>query len=136
MNDDQEPNAAVEIHDSTLARIESSGDDLVAVVDAYIHRSAGRPGVDRGTGWSQPVHFRFRKGTVTGSVATIPIELLDGRLVLSGATLSNVIPMPLSHMGPCRLELESWNDVRVIIEGEGVTSDFAGPPVYVEEFNP
>lgn len=52
MNDDQELNAAVEIHDSTLARIESSGDDVVGVIDAYIHRSAARPGVDRRTGWS------------------------------------------------------------------------------------
>lgn len=72
---------------------------------------------------------------VTGSVATVPMKLLDGRLVLSGATLSNVIPMPLSYVGLSRLEIESWNEVRVVIEGEGVTIDFAGPPVYVEEFN-
>jgi hypothetical protein len=44
MKDPIEPNAAFEIHDSTLERIESDGDDLVAFVDAYVHRSVGRVG--------------------------------------------------------------------------------------------
>jgi hypothetical protein len=54
-----EDNAAVEIHDSTLERIEHEGDDIVAVFSAYVHRSAGRPGIDAGSGWSQALHLRF-----------------------------------------------------------------------------
>jgi hypothetical protein len=136
MKDESDPNAAVEIHDSTLRQIESGGDDVVAVIDAYVHRSAGHPGVDAGTGWSQSLQLRFFKGKASGSVATIPMELLDGRLVLSGETFSNTIPMPLNHMGPSRIELESWNDARIIIESDGVSGHFVGPPVHVEEFEP
>jgi hypothetical protein len=134
--DDGSLNAAVEIHDSTLERVETSNGDLVVVIHAYVHRSSGRPGVDRGTGWSQLAHFRFLVGKATGSVGSIPMELLDGRMILSGRTLSNVIPMPLDHVGPSRLELESWNEVKVVIEGGGVTCRLVGPPIYLEEFKP
>jgi hypothetical protein len=136
MKDDTEPNAAVEIHDSKLERIETAGDDVIAIIDAYVHRSTGRPGVDPGTGWSQSVQLRFVRGKATGSVGSNPMELLDGRLVLSGQVLPNIIPMPLDHVGPSRVEFESWNGATIIIEGDGVTGAFGGPPVYVEEFEP
>jgi hypothetical protein len=131
-----EPNAAIEIHDSTLERIESRGNHLVAVIAAYVHRSAGRPGVDVGTDWSQPVQLRFHMGRATGSLAALPMKLLDGRLVLSKATLSNLIPMPLNHVGSTRIEFESWSEARIVIEGDGVIGAFTGPPTYVEGFEP
>jgi hypothetical protein len=136
MKDDPEPNAAVELHDSTLERIEWHAGDVIAVLHAYVHRSSGRPGVDAGTGWVQPMRMRFTEGTATGSISAIPLDILDGRLVLSGETVDNMIPMPLSHIGPSRIELESWNDANVVIEGQGVTAMFAGPAEYVEEFEP
>jgi hypothetical protein len=105
-------------------------------MDAYVHRSASRPGIDAGTGWSQPAQLRFRKGKVTGSVATIPMELLDGRLILSKEAFPNIIFMPLNHAGPSRIEFQSWNEARIVIEGDGVTGAFMGPPVYVEDFEP
>jgi hypothetical protein len=136
MRRDVESNAAIEIHDSTLERIQSSGDDVVAIFDAYVHRSAGRPGLDPGTGWTQPAELRFHKGKVIGGVGTLPMELLDGRLILSGKMVPNAIPMPLSHVGPSRIELESCNGACVVIEGDGVTGNFVGTPVYIEEFEP
>ena len=131
-----EPNVAVEIHDSTLERLEWRGCDVVAVLHAYVHRSAGRPGVDAGTGWVQPLQLHFSKAIATGSTGAIPMELLDGRLILSDETFGSSFPMPLSHVGPSKLELESGNDAKIVIEGEGVTAAFAGPPEYVEEFEP
>jgi hypothetical protein len=89
MKGETEPNAAVEIHDSTLERIEPRGPDLVAIIRAYVHRSTGRPGIDAGTGWVQTVHLHFPMATSTGSMAAIPMELLDGRLILSGKTFDN-----------------------------------------------
>lgn len=136
MSHDTEPNAAVEIHDSTLETVRPSGDDLVVVIDAYVHRSAGRPGIDRGTGWSQSLELRFLEGKASGSTVTCPVELLAGRLVLSGEVFQNLISIPLDHRGSSRLELESWNDVRIVLEGEGVTATFVGPPEYIEEFAP
>ena len=129
-------NSAIEIHDSTLQRIEVIGDEVVATFDAYVHCSPGRPGRDHGTGWSQLVQLRFAGGQTSGSVDDTPMDLLGGRLVLSGAVYRNLIPIPLVHVGLSRLELESWNEVRVAIEGQGVSCQQSGPAVYVEEFEP
>lgn len=136
MSSNKNENAALEIHDSTVERIESVDGQLIVVLDAYVHRSAGRPGVDRGTGWSQPIHLRFRGGKSVGSLPTMPLELLAGRLILGENTLTNLVPMPLDHAGPTRLELESWNDTRLIVEGDAVAGTFVGVPRYIEEFDP
>ena len=74
--------------------------------------------------------------TVAGSMGAIPMELLGGRLVVSGEVFENVVPMPLSHVGPSKIELESRNEAKIIIEGAGVTATFAGAAEYVEEFEP
>jgi hypothetical protein len=134
--DNSEHNAEVEIHDSDLERIETHGADVLVVLRAYVHRSAGRPGIDAGTGWVQPVHLHFSTATTSGNMAALPLDLLDGRLILSGETFDNCIPMPLTHVGPSRIELESWNDVKVVIEGAGLSAVFAGPPEYIEDFQP
>ena len=130
-----EDNVAVEIHDSTLERIEHDGDDLVAVFSAYVHRSAGRPGIDAGSGWSQELHLRFRRGLPSGNVEAVPMELLDGDLDVSGERFSNVIPIPLSCTGPVSIELRGWNDTRIIIRGEAVEGAFVGQARYIEEFS-
>jgi hypothetical protein len=134
MKDEVEPNAAVEIHDSTLERIERRGDGVVAVISAYVHRSAGRPGVDAGTGWSQTLELRFAQGRTNGSLEAIPMELLDGHLDVAGEKFANMIPMPLDRIGSTRLELHSWNDAKIVIEGDRVTGSLIGPARYIEEF--
>lgn len=129
-------NACVEIHDSRLVSIAPSDGDLIALVQAYVHRSEGRPGIDRGTGWTQLLCLRFRGGRATGDVDALPLELLDGHLTLSGLTLSNLLPLPLSHEGPSALTLQSWNEVQVVIEGGALHGELAGPATYIEEFEP
>lgn len=129
-----EDNAAVEIHDSSLERIESHGDSLVAVFDAYVHRSSGRPGIDDGTGWSQELRVRVRGGKVTGNVDLVPLELLDGYVELSGEKFDNIVPVPLEHDGPVRIELQSWNEWQVTIVGEGLDAHLVGSGKYIEDF--
>ena len=131
-----EDNAAVEIHDSELDCIESHSDALVAVLSAYVHRSSGRPGIDAGTGWSQTVHLRFRRGRASGNVDMIPMELLDGHLEVSGERFENVIPMPFNHVGSAKLELHGWNGMRIVIEGDSLETTFIGQARYVEQFSP
>jgi len=136
MDAHQEENAAIEIHDSTLLRIEFSGDELVAVVDVYLHRSYGRPGFDPGTGWEQQADLRFRNGRIVGSIEGLPLELLGGRLSVLGTTQENIIPLPLDVAEPSRLQLESWNGRTVVIEGDGVAATLVGAPRYLEQFEP
>ena len=47
-------NEAIELHDSDLAAVKVAGDAVILCFHpAYIHRSAGKPGIDAGTGWTQ-----------------------------------------------------------------------------------
>lgn len=131
-----EPNAAVEIHDSYLEQITSIGEDLIAVLDAYVHRSYGRPGVEAGTGWSQRLELRFTRGKFHGSLDEMPIGLAHGLLIVSGQTFDNLLPMPLDDVGPSKLELVTADSLAFTIEGDGVTAEFVGSPRYIEEFQP
>jgi len=131
---DDNANAAVEIHDSTLECITSDGDALVAVLGAYVHRSSGRPGIDAGTGWSQTVHLRFLRGRASGDEGMVPMGLLDGHLDVSGERFNNMFPMPFNRIGPTRIELQGWNGIRIVIEGEGVMAAFVGEARYIEKF--
>jgi hypothetical protein len=130
-----EDNAAVEVHDSTLERIEQCGDDLLAVLSAYVHHSPGRPGIDAGTGWVQTLHLTFRRGRATGDLHNLPMELLDGNIEVSGERFSNVIPIPLDRTGPAKIEFFGWNETQVILEGEGVNAALIGNARYVEDFS-
>ena len=64
-------NAAIEFHDSELDEIahEASG-IVVRFAPAYVHRSAGEPGVDDGMGGWQACALFFAGGKVRGGMAT------------------------------------------------------------------
>jgi hypothetical protein len=127
-------NVALELHDSTLESIEQEGNVLVARFSAYIHRSSGAPGVDAGTGWSQSVHFRVGRARVTGSPGLLPMEILGGRLIVSGRIFENVVPMPLIDAGPVCVQLRGSNSLDFIIDGEGIEANVVGPAKYLEPF--
>ncbi len=128
-----EDNAAIELHDSTLERLDMEADAVVVVLSAYVHRSAGVPGVDPGSGWSQAARIRCPGGRASAASDT-PLELAGGRLDLSGRVHDNVIPVPLSHIGSIRLELRGFRGEGMVIEGEALHADLIGEPRYVEDF--
>lgn len=127
-------NAALELHDSTLESVEHEGNVLIARFSAYIHRSSGAPGVDAGTGWSQSVHFRLGGARVKGSLGSLPMKLLGGRIVVSGRVFDNLVPIPLIDSGPVSVQLQGSNRVELVIDGEGVEANLVGPAKYVEPF--
>ena len=127
-------NVALELHDSTLESIEQEGSVLVARFSAYIHRSSGAPGVDAGTGWSQSVHFRVGRARINGSPGLLPMELLGGRLMVSGRVFDNLVPMPLIDSGPVSVELQGSDRVPFVIDGEGIEANVVGPAKYLEPF--
>src|SRR5258706_8571432 len=93
-------NVALELHDSTLESIEQEGNVLIARFSGGIHRSPGAPGVDAGTVWSQSVHFRVGRARVKGSMSSLPMKVLGGRLTVSGRGFDNVVPIPVIDSGP------------------------------------
>jgi hypothetical protein len=130
-------NRAIEIHDSQLASISiQAGEALLSFSKVYIHESAGRPGVDEGSGWVQEALLRIGDAAVKRSFSKFPADLLDGDITLGESVLKNEIPIPLSHNGTVELRLESWNDEVVLISGGRAQLELVGEPKYIEEFRP
>jgi hypothetical protein len=97
-------NSEVEIHDSTLASITPDGRDLVlCLAPAYVHRSAGRPGIDQGSGWLQDIDLVISEAVVESSPSGFPVNLSDGSFSDGEVRWDNSIPLPLAVWGTgCR----------------------------------
>jgi len=127
-------NRAIEIHDSTLESISvRNGDATLHFSSVYIHQSAGKPGVDAGTGWVQKAALRIRQGIIKGLLSELPCNLLDGQLKLGILLLNNEIPIPLNYTGDVELRLEYRGEI-VVVTGASAELDLIGDPEYVEEF--
>ena len=130
----RQENAAIELHDSKLERIERRGDDLVVILGAYVHRPSGRPGIDAGSGWKQEAHLVVRRGRAADNTSGLPVRLADGHIQVSGETLDNMIPVPFELSGPSHLQLHTAEGHTLVIDGEGVTASLIGDPKYIEEY--
>jgi hypothetical protein len=130
------PNSAVEIHDSILNDLSIGDRDAVLNFSkVFIHQSAGRPLIDAGSVWVQSARLIISDAVVLGSFSDLPRGLLDGSIKMSGETLSNEIPIPLSYTGEVELRLESTGEI-VTIKGKAAHLDLLGLRRYVEEFQP
>jgi hypothetical protein len=130
------PNRAIEIHDSAIDRISTSaGDAVIHFASVYIHQSAGRPGIDAGTGWIKNARLKIVSAAVEGSFSSTPRKLTDGHIKIDGTVFKNEIPIPLRHAGDVGLRLESWSEV-VVIRGGSAEFDLVGEPECIEEFYP
>ena len=124
-------NAAIEFHDSLLQRCDVDGVDVVVVLTAYVHRSAGRPGIDPGSGWTQGARLR-----VAGGRALIagPIDLVAGTVHCGDRTYDAILPAPLTCEGATRVQLVYASGERAEIAGRGFSVELVGEGVYVEDF--
>ena len=129
-------NAAIEIHDSHLTGIEKRGAVLEVHLSAYIHKSEGEPGVDRGTGWTQDAILSFADGVVEGLPKSWPVDLSDGELHLDGQTSQNSIPIPFEHKGSVSLTLTPMShfDHPIVASGSSVQLQLKGTARYIEDF--
>jgi len=94
-------NAAIELHDSEVVAVERADDAVVVRLVAYVHRSAGRPGFDSGTVWSQPVELVFSSGVIVEQPRAFPWEM-DGGGVSGGVEFDGLVPLPASVRSPVR----------------------------------
>jgi hypothetical protein len=127
-------NDAIEFHDSTLAGIAFDGRDLVvSLAPAYVHRSAGRPGVDPGSGWLQDVDLVVTEAIVESSPSEVPVELCDGSLSVGEALWDNLLPLPLAASGATSLVVITGRGERLAVRGAGASIVIRGEPRYLEE---
>jgi hypothetical protein len=118
---------SIELHDSELSGIERDGTSIhIYLAPAYIHRD--------GKGWAQDVEIIINEATVEGEEVGLPATLDDGYMHTKLGPYHNLLNIPFAVGSPVTLELELMSGEVIKIKGNGISHEFKGEPVYVEEF--
>ena len=120
--------------DSRVSHVELSGDVVsVHFSHAYIHKSAGTPGRDRGTGWSQEARLIMSEVAEFGSLPPFPNTISEGFLEVGGIQ-HRLIPLPFKRKVGARLALSFVDGTRLELVGNRPYVELSGTPIYLEEF--
>lgn len=127
-------NAAVELHDSECLAIEVDelGQGFV-LLDAYVHRTEGEPGVAPGEGGEQRVRIKVGVMTIEGDVGDLPAYIYKGSLTVGNLVQDNMVPFPAADSGTVRLILMLLDDARVVtISGTEILIEPEGDFRFIE----
>jgi hypothetical protein len=100
---------------------------------AYIHKSAGTPGRDRGTGWSQEARLILSGVKSIGSMPPVPNMISEGFLEVGGIK-HQLIPLPFRRKVGARLSLVFVDGTELEIVGNKPFIELCGAPIHLEEF--
>jgi len=129
-------NRAIELHDSKLTAASQIGSSArLSFARVYVHESAGRPGVDAGSGWYQPASFLITSAGLMSSVQ-LPSLLADGVLRAGDDTHTNLIPAERLVQGPIELSLTLSTGETLSVCGDTLSIELHGQPSVVESFTP
>lgn len=127
------PNRAVELHDSQVASIRWEGGTCVIELAAHMHESDGTPGVDAGTGWTQPAQLTLHGAQAELIPGTLPLWILDGSVKVGNTLFENMLPIPFESTGITRLRLLGADGV-LQVSGSGLSLQPTGVAEYLEDF--
>jgi hypothetical protein len=132
---EQALNQAIELHDSECLAVEvDGGGGGFVLLDAYIHRTVGDPGISPGEGGIQRIRMKIGAMTIMGEVGTLPAYVYEGSLTIGNTVLDNMIPFPASHHEIATLRIMLADDARIIVlTGERISIEAEGDFRFVEQ---
>lgn len=126
---------ALELHDSRVSFVDiADGLATIGFSHAYIHRSKGKPGKDRGTGWSQEARLYLANAALLRPLPPLPGAIAEGYLEVGGVKLEP-IPLPFKRKVAARLHLVLADGRTLEIAGEKPVIELSDPPIFLEEFS-
>jgi hypothetical protein len=124
----------LELHDSRVSQIDLvDGVASVHFSHAYIHKSTGTPGRDRGTGWSQEALLILSEVESLGSMPPLPNMISEGFLEVGGIK-HQLIPLPFRRKVGARFSLVFVDGTELEIIGNRPLIELCGAARYLEEF--
>lgn len=127
-------NRAIEFHDSTLVGVSHLGTSVVLkFADAYVHESAGQPGVADGRGWYQPAVITVSEASIQGAPKE-SVTLSDGSVRVGDVVHSGVVPLGAVLQGVVELSLIYSSALPCVIRGSALSIELTGEPSGVESF--
>jgi hypothetical protein len=138
MSEEHLVNVAIEMHDSTCLAVKFDKEGRGSVVlDAYVHRTEGEPGVAPGECGLQQIRFLVDAMIVDGEVEDLPAWSYEGSLTIGRSIQNNMVPFPAKYSYAVQLSLMLGGDARtVVISGTGLSIESEGPFRFVESFIP
>ena len=125
--------AGLELHDSRVNAIElANGAAIVYFSHAYIHKSKGTPGRDRGAGWSQEARLVLSETVTSEQLPPLPNTISEGFLEIGGIK-HEVIPLPFKRRVGGALYLRFVDGAEVEIVGDRPFVELLGTPIYLED---
>jgi hypothetical protein len=105
---------------------------VVHFAPAYIHRSAGVPGTDSGTGWSQDAVMIMTGVRPVSPLPPVPAEVWGGEVEVDGRTHDNVLELVGPFEGNVCLRLTFTNGCEFEIRGDRLELKLEGDARFVE----
>jgi hypothetical protein len=128
-------NKALEIHDSMFAGTKLiDGVLVIHISKAYVHESAGIPGIDAGQGFTQEIALELSDPVIEKSLTSLPSRLSDGYISTNGNKIENLCDFPINEKGDIKISFTSIQNERFVVRGSRLVSTVLGAPEYVEEF--
>jgi hypothetical protein len=123
----------LELHDSRVSQIDlSDGSAAIYFSHAYIHKSTGTPGRDRGTGWSQEARLVLAEATASGPLPVLPNTISEGFLEVGGIR-HELIPLPFRRKVGARLNLVFIDGFQMELMGKRPYIELLGTAIYLED---
>ena len=127
-------NQSIELHDSELSAISCTDNAVVLILTpAYVHRSGGHPGRDRGTGWSQTASLSIFDAEIA-STYHLPASICEGVLRIGGDLYENMIPAEGTFEALIDFRIILSTGQSLAINGRRLVIALHGSPLYVEDF--
>jgi len=124
----------LELHDSRVSQIDLlDGVATIYFSHAYVHKSKGTPGRDRGTGWSQEARLVLSAAQTPGPLPLLPNTISEGFLEVGGIR-HEVIPLPFKRRVGAKLYLAFIDGVEIELIGTRPFIELLGTPIYLEDF--
>jgi len=127
-------NEAIEMHDSECLAVAVDEEGRGSVLlDAYVHRTAGEPGVSPGEGGVQRIRMKMDAMTVEGDVGVLPAYVYEGSLTVGNSVQDNMVPFPAAYPETVRLSMMLSDDARVIlVSGKEISIEVEGEFRFIE----
>ena len=122
------------MHDSKVQAIEAAGGLLrIVFSSAYVHRSTGRPGIDAGSGYTQPAELAFSGASWVGVPEQCSGTISDGSVLVADQSLS-LIPLPFSASGNIFAKIVFVSGDVLSVSATSVVCSCSGEPRFVENY--
>ena len=102
---------------------------------AYLHRSDGEPGIDKGTGWIQAGSLVFGSAILPSTPDIGEGWIVDGSLRIDAADELHLMPVPFNVVGTIAAAFTFNNGYVLRLQGKSSKLTLTGEAEFVDDFH-